>query len=95
MGRNKGSISFKLVDQANPKAQPATGKIKVDANGIYIAIDGYGECAAEDGAGTPIGLELYAGHVRVLVWADINSDDASHIINMDEARESQRKPAAE
>ncbi|MEI8198047.1 MAG: hypothetical protein WCI73_19305 [Phycisphaerae bacterium] len=82
-------IRFQLVDQADPQTLPATGKIKVDRNGIYIAIDGYGEKTAEDGAGTPVGMELYEGKVRVMVWDDINKDDATVII-IEGAKESNR-----
>lgn len=83
-------VTFSLVDQADPKAPPVAGSIKVDANGIYIAIDGHGECEAADGAGTPVGLELYEGKVRVLVWDDINDADPT-ITEMDGAKESNRK----
>jgi hypothetical protein len=87
----QASIPFCLVDQADPKTPHVTGSIKVDANGIYIAIDGYGEKAAEDGAGTPVGMELYEGKVRVMVWGDINDEDAI-ILEMDGAKESSREP---
>ena len=83
-------VTFTLVDQADPEAPPVTGSIKVDHNGVYIAIDGYGEHSAEIGTGSPVGLELYEGKVRVLVWDDINTDDAI-IMEMDNAKESNRK----
>ena len=33
-----------------------------------------------EGHGTPVFIELYKGELRVIVWADINQEDPTHII---------------
>lgn len=65
-------------------------RVKVGKYGIYIHADGYGEKTAPDGKGEPILIELHQGSLKVYVWGDINEEDPTHIINMDDARESNR-----
>jgi hypothetical protein len=35
--------------------------------------------------GSPIYMEIYKGELRLVVWSDINKEDPTHIINMQEA----------
>lgn len=59
---------------------------------IYIAIEGYGECEAEVGHGQPVLIELSsAGLPRVVVWADINQVDPTHVVGLERAHESFRQ----
>lgn len=52
---------------------------------IWISPKGYGD-------GTPIGVELYNGRLRVLAWDDINNNGGDPVIvDMEGARESKRK----
>jgi hypothetical protein len=60
-------------------------------NGIlFISPKGYGDYASEDGYGTPIAVEIWDGHLRVLVWDDINKEDP-RILDLEGAKESLRK----
>ncbi|TRZ50079.1 MAG: hypothetical protein D4S01_07410 [Dehalococcoidia bacterium] len=59
--------------------------------GIFLEFDGYGECSAQDGDGVPVMLEVYNGKLRVIVWADINQKDPTHVISLEGALESKRK----
>jgi hypothetical protein len=36
-------------------------------------------------------LESVNGHLRVIIWADINAEDPTHIIDLEGARETARK----
>jgi hypothetical protein len=64
-------------------------KVFAEAGKIWISPQGYGEKCAEDGKGYPIGLEIWQGKLRIVVFNDINSEDPQ-IINLENARESNR-----
>jgi len=57
---------------------------------LLIAIDGYGENTSHRG-GYPILLEKHEGRLRLLIWADINQEDPTHIIDLEGAKETNRK----
>jgi len=59
--------------------------------GLVIYPAGYGCFGCADGTAGPILLELYEGRLRLLVWDDINLEDPSHIIDLEDAREAQRR----
>ena len=59
---------------------------------LLISPEGYGECNALGGKGSPIMLEIWEGKLRLIVWADINQEDPTHIIDLEGARETNRKP---
>jgi hypothetical protein len=57
---------------------------------IDIKPEGYGDFASAKNCGVPIILEVYEGRLRLIVFPDINKDDAT-IIDMEGAREEARK----
>ncbi len=59
---------------------------------IAIGFMGFGECGAADRQGRPVRVELYEGKLRLLVWSDINSEDPTHTIVLDGAKETKRNP---
>ena len=64
--------------------------------GILISPEGYGDKMSRDGQGSPILLEQCDGVLRLVVWADINQEDPTHIINLSGAQEGCRRgPAGE
>ena len=66
-------------------------RIEVSEQGIFIGAEGYGEQSANAKFATPIMVEYNQGELRVIVWANINKEDPTSIINMMGARESNRK----
>ena len=60
-----------------------------DACGIEIFVTGYGMKCVE--GGSPIFLEVFEGRLVLRVWADINKEDPTHVIDLAEAREDARK----
>ena len=60
--------------------------IQWTTKGIDIRPVGTGVKGAVDGA--PIFLERYKGHVRVLIWGDINSENPTHNVSLAGAWES-------
>lgn len=61
-----------------------------DGLGVMLAIKGYGDHCSADGDGHPILLERFQGRLRLVVWADINQEDHTHIIDLEDAREDKR-----
>ena len=70
-----------------------TVKVEVaeEHSGVVSYPAGYGCFGCADGTAGPILLELYEGRLRLLVWDDINLEDPSHIIDLEGAREAQRR----
>tara|TARA_B100002019_G_scaffold292795_1_gene317152 strand:+ start:5943 stop:6287 length:345 start_codon:yes stop_codon:yes gene_type:complete len=62
-------------------------------DGLYLLFRGYGDAVTNDGHGCPIKIENDGGRIRIVVWSDINREDYTHSIYLDEALESNRKEA--
>lgn len=89
--------SISLVDQhPEYKTQRKIGITK-DNNLVSVEFEGhnnFGTCdSAEFGKGqrTIVGFEVWEGELRCLIWADINQEDPTHIINLDGAQVSKRE----
>ena len=64
------------------------------SGGIEIGVEGYGEKTAL--MGSPILIEKdFKQKLRVICWADINREDPTTIIDMEDARESKRGVASD
>jgi len=72
----------------DPITVPCT--IEYGENSIAIRPAGYGDAGSQDGYGCPVVIEYYDHDVRVLVWADINNQDPTHVISLAGALESKR-----
>lgn len=66
--------------------------VTVSASGNCVVIEavGYGDKVSQEGLGVPVIIELHNGDLRVVVWADINQEDPTHIISLANAKESKR-----
>ena len=64
---------------------------------IVLEAEGYGHRTGDgvpgDGNGTNdiVMMEHYDGKLRLIVWGDINEEDPTHIIDLENARESNRR----
>jgi len=75
-------------EQLKPAVEILVG---LSESGVEIGASGYGEKIAIKDHGYPIYLEFHEGHLRLHVWADINNEEPTHIIDLEGARESARK----
>lgn len=84
-----------LVDEHHESPNPASVKVKIRHSGndnmLLIGAKGYGEMTAMDGGGYPILLEYHEGELRLMVWADINQEEPTHVISLEGAREDARE----
>lgn len=67
-----------------------TVKCEKDDLCLMIGVKGYGEHCSADGQGHPVLLERFQGKLRLVIWADINQEDPTHIIELEGAREDRR-----
>ena len=75
-----------------------TGRLPIRVIGnesaISIFAEGYGDFGSAEGFGCPAFFELYGGKFRLTVFADINREDPTHIIDFSQAREDHRRDAS-
>lgn len=81
------AVPYKIV------SSKTRGDTNPSNDGLYLLFRGYGDATTNDGHGCPIKIENDGGRIRIVVWSDINSEDYTHSIYLDEALESNRKGA--
>lgn len=91
MSKHKFSAYYTLFDKSEKSNREVDVKIECENGMIFISPKGYGDATSEDGYGSPILLEVWNGELRIVAWADINEQDATHIISLEKARENLRK----
>jgi hypothetical protein len=67
-------------------------RLAISPNGVSLYAEGYGDRTSSEGFGSPLFVELHKGELRVLVWADINREDPTHISSLGGDREGCRQP---
>ena len=85
------SIPFILRDHAEQPNGELDVTIKLSNGNIELYPKDYGNHANDPGHGCPLFIEFYDGHLRALAWADINQEDPTHTIDLEGARETNRK----
>jgi len=86
-----GQFQITLQEQS-PCFEPKTIMLHLLAeNGqLWIQPQGYGEKCAEDGEGSPVGMEIWEDRLRLVVFDNINSEDP-RIIDLENAKETVRR----
>jgi hypothetical protein len=69
-------------------------KVLSEGGQIWIQPQGYGEKCAIDNEGWPIGIEIWQGRLRLIVFDDINREEPQ-IIDLEKARETVRSRETE
>ncbi len=60
-------------------------------DGLIVVAYGYGDFGSSRGYGSAVVIENYQGSLRLLIWGDINREDAVQIIDLAPAKESERE----
>ena len=90
-----------LLDQHSDYETRRKVGVTEDNNLVSVEFENYNNCgtcdSAEFGEGqrTIVGFEVWEGELRCLIWADINQEDPTHIINLDGAKVTNRKETNE
>ena len=88
-----GTLAFALREHGHDDQQEQlTGAVTEQDGALLIHLDGHGDFCSADGQGTVVVVELANGCPRVLAWADINQEDPTHTIRLEDAREDRRRP---
>jgi hypothetical protein len=84
------TTEFAIKEQC-PDVEPVEIKVSILSEGgqLWIQPEGYGEKCSVDGEGWPIGIEIWEGRLRLIVFNDINREDPQ-IIDLEKAKESCR-----
>jgi hypothetical protein len=86
------TMTTTLHDANSDRADKLVIRLVASPHGISLFAEGYGDHPSEEGHGTPVYLELYEGELRLVVWADINVEEPTHIIVLGAAKERCRRP---
>jgi hypothetical protein len=84
-------LQFTLEEQdiySSTKCVPV--KVSIQNGQVWMQIEGYGEKCTEDGQGSPVGMEIWQGRLRLIVFGNINSEEPQ-IVNLERAIESLRQ----
>ncbi|MGR5448539.1 hypothetical protein ACP3V3_01900 [Vibrio sp. PNB22_3_1] len=57
---------------------------------IGVRLDGFSDNVSHDDFGHPVLIEQLNGELRVVIWSDINQEDPTHIISLENARNGRR-----
>lgn len=87
------SFRTQIADVSND-SDPQTVVVTSARDGLTISPEGFGVKTMEDDFNGIILLEKYEGRLRLLVWGDINEEDPTHIIDLEQARLSARRDDA-
>lgn len=66
-------------------------RIKIIDGLVFIQPEGHGVACSSEGEGFPIVVEWYNDKPRIHVWEDINSEDATHRITLENSSEIKRR----
>jgi len=80
------------IKEQCPDSPPVEIEVNIlsESGKVWIQPKGYGEKCAADDEGFPVGIEIWQGKLRLVVFDDINSEDPQ-IIDMESAKETVRK----
>lgn len=85
------TFTFSLKDETQGVEGDVVGYINnTQSLGLALKFSGYSDCNSADDKGSVVYIEKLDGELRVLVYADINSEEPTHIIPLREARNSAR-----
>ena len=80
-----------MIKEQCSDSEPIEIKVNIlsESGQLWIQPEGYGEKCAMDGQGFPVGIEIWQGKLRLVVFDDINSEEAK-IIDIEQSKESRR-----
>jgi hypothetical protein len=84
------------IGQVLPEDRRPSRKTKVtvidETLGVSLKLDGYGTNDMETGGGPVVLVEVRDGVAHVVIWADIKTEEPTHVISLEGAKEEHRRP---
>jgi len=86
------TVKFVISNGDNLLKDKAEVSISVRSFGhiLGLQIEGYSDCCSNDSKGMPIYLENHSGKLCLVVFADINQEDPTHMISLCNTRNEAR-----
>jgi len=92
---SKNSFTMTLNEQcADSPERRIEVKLTSENGQLWLQPEGYGDKGTADGHGAPVGLEIWQGRLRLIVFEDINEEEA-RIVDLEKARETARQEGVE
>lgn len=93
-GTDSHDFAFSLRDEMMSADGDIKGKVKVCNNlGLSIGFAGYSENTIDDISGFPVYIEKFDNKLQVRIYGDINSEEPTHNISLENARIECRSPS--
>jgi hypothetical protein len=89
--KKKGMLKTVTLKEQCSDAPFTEIKVNILSEGgqLWLRPQGYGDKCSVDGEGWPIGIEIWQGQLRLIVYYNINREDP-HIIDLEKSKESCR-----
>lgn len=78
---SKDRIVDVVLEDQYEQGDSTKGSLIINDTGISIRLNGYSDCSTNDDHGVPVYIEKYNGSVRLIVFADINREEPTHVIS--------------
>lgn len=81
-----------IEEQSTDKTKGLEAHVVADNGFLSVEIEGCNNCGIDDSAPLGTGVrcvasfEIWQGELRLLVWADINQEDPTHVISLEGAK---------
>jgi len=89
MSKRKYGFDFYIPFQieADPSRKLIPGRVSFGEGVLELYLDGYGNCTMEPGHAPVAALVHQDGRPRLLVFADYDSEEPTHTIDLSKAKE--------
>jgi len=85
-------LTVPLKDAYDQEATPQRVQVKFNDLGIGLHFPGYGDHGTADPHGEPVFIEYRNGVPHVVVWQDIQQEDPTHVIGLEDAKIERQLP---
>jgi len=90
MDKKNKKRKFTLTEQSDCDPDSVEVTVRNPLGQLLISADGYGD--HNEPGGPIVAMEIWEGELRLLVWADINREDPTHVISLKDAWEAGYHP---
>lgn len=79
-------IPFTLTDDSDENSESIDCRLSVESGTLWVGLDGFTDYSCGDDKGLPLCLEQWKGEVNVRIYGDVNSEEPTHSISLEGAR---------
>lgn len=90
-GFNSSRVFDVDLEDASENGEFTRAQLTISSQGIAIVFDGHSDYVSEDDKGQPLWIERNDGEIHVVIFDDINSEEPTHVISLEGARNEARR----